>query len=135
MGLLHIWPSWPWSYGSCIYNYLCNRCLSPLMWVQIPLRRGVLDTTLCDKVTCDRSVISPVSSINKTDGHWNIVETGVKHYKLNQTKPYSFLQNHTNKFIWKILFFRFTFCKYIKSRNVMINKHLWWFHGNHIRIH
>jgi hypothetical protein len=26
-------------------------CLSPLMWVQIPLRWGVLYTTLCDKVT------------------------------------------------------------------------------------
>ena len=24
-------PSWPWSYGSWIYNYLCNQCLSPLM--------------------------------------------------------------------------------------------------------
>jgi len=22
--------SWSWSYGSCIYNYLCNQCLSPL---------------------------------------------------------------------------------------------------------
>jgi len=30
-------PLWPWSYGSWIYNYLCNRCLSPLiLW--IPLR-------------------------------------------------------------------------------------------------
>ena len=26
--------SWPCSYGSWIYNYLCNQCLSPLMlWV------------------------------------------------------------------------------------------------------
>jgi len=23
-------PLWSWSYGSCIYNYLCNQCLSPL---------------------------------------------------------------------------------------------------------
>jgi len=23
--------SWPWSYGSSIYNYLCTLCLSPLM--------------------------------------------------------------------------------------------------------
>jgi hypothetical protein len=22
-------PSWSWSYGSWIYNYLCNQCLSP----------------------------------------------------------------------------------------------------------
>jgi len=29
---------WSWSYGSWIYNYLCNRCLSPLkLWVWIPL--------------------------------------------------------------------------------------------------
>ena len=39
------------SYDSWIYNYLCNKCLSPLkLWVRILLRRGVLDTTLCDKV-------------------------------------------------------------------------------------
>jgi len=32
-------PSWPWSYGSLIYNYLCNQCLSPLtMGVVMPLR-------------------------------------------------------------------------------------------------
>ena len=44
-------PSWLWSYGSWIYNNLCNQCLSPLkFWVWIPLRRGVLDSTLCDKV-------------------------------------------------------------------------------------
>jgi len=32
-------PSWPWSYDSWIYNYLCNQCLSPLMlWVRISIR-------------------------------------------------------------------------------------------------
>ena len=63
-----------WSYGSWSYNYLCNQYLSPLtLWVQNPLRRDVLDTTLCDKV-CQWLVtgrlFSPdtsVSSINKTD--------------------------------------------------------------------
>jgi hypothetical protein len=30
--------SWLWSYGSWIYNYLCNQCISPLkLWVQILL--------------------------------------------------------------------------------------------------
>jgi hypothetical protein len=24
-------PSWPWSYGNWIYNFLCNQCLSPVM--------------------------------------------------------------------------------------------------------
>jgi hypothetical protein len=52
--------------------------------------RGVLDTTLCDKVcqwlTIDQSFSlgSPVSSINKTECHdiysWNIVESGFKNH-------------------------------------------------------
>jgi hypothetical protein len=45
-------PEWPWLYGSWIYNYLCNQCLSPLMlWVRITIRARC--TTLCDKVVCD----------------------------------------------------------------------------------
>jgi hypothetical protein len=67
-------PSWPWSYGSWIYNYLCNRCLSPLMlWVRISIRSRC--TTLCDKV-CQWlatgrwfSPGSPISSTYKTDRH------------------------------------------------------------------
>jgi hypothetical protein len=69
-------PSWPWSYGSWVYNYLCNRCLSPLkLWVRIPLRWGVCDTTICDKVcqwhAADRwfSPGTLVSSTNKNDRH------------------------------------------------------------------
>ena len=45
------------------------------LWVWIPLRRGVLDTTLCDKV-CQWLVAgwwfspgTPISSTNKTDRH------------------------------------------------------------------
>ena len=64
-------PSWSRSYGSWIYNYLSNQCLSPLMlWVWIPIRARC--TTLCDKV-CQWLVagwwFSPVSSTNKTDHH------------------------------------------------------------------
>ena len=69
-------PSWSWSYGSWIYNYLCNLCLSPLtLWVRIPLRRGVFDAKLCDKVcqwlAAGRwfSPDTTVSSTNKTDRH------------------------------------------------------------------
>jgi len=44
-------PSWWWSFGSWINNYLCNQCLSPLtLWVRFPPRRGLHDTTLCDKI-------------------------------------------------------------------------------------
>ena len=59
-----------------ITYYLCNQCQSPLtLWVQILLRRGVLDTTLCDKVCqwfASGRWFSPgtqVSSTNKTDHH------------------------------------------------------------------
>ena len=70
-----VWkPSWLWSYGSWIYNYLCNQCLSPLMlWVRISIRARF--TTLCDEV-CQWLVTGqwfspgpPVSSTNKTDHH------------------------------------------------------------------
>ena len=77
-------PSWSWSYGSWIYNYLCNQCLSSLtLWVQILLRQGVLDTTLNDKVCHWLTTglwFSPgtlVSSTNKTDCH-NITEILLK---------------------------------------------------------
>ena len=69
-------PSWSWSYDSWIYNYLSNQCLSPLtLWVQTPLRRGLLDTTLCDKVCHWLAAglwFSPctlVSFTNKTERH------------------------------------------------------------------
>ena len=53
-GIFSIFKEGPWSHSSCIYNYLCNQCLSPLMWVWISIRARC--TTLC-------------SSINKTDRH------------------------------------------------------------------
>jgi hypothetical protein len=62
---------YPW-----IYNYLHNQCLSPLkLWIRIPFKQGVLDTTLCDKVCQWLAAgrwFSPgtsVSSTNKTDRH------------------------------------------------------------------
>ena len=58
--------SWSWSYGSWIYNYLCNQCLLPLkLWVRIPF------------------IGTPISSINKTDRHdiTEILWSGVKHDK------------------------------------------------------
>ena len=65
-------PLWTWSYGNCIYNYLCNQCLSPeMLWVRISIRTRC--TTFCDHV-CQWlatgrwvSLGPPVSSINKAD--------------------------------------------------------------------
>ena len=83
-------PSWLWSYGSWICNYLCNQCLSPL---KFEFCSGeVYSTTLCDKV-CQWLVagwgFSPgtlVSSTTKTDCH-NITEILLKVtlYTINQT--------------------------------------------------
>jgi len=66
--------SWLWSYGSWIYNYLCNQLPSPVtLWVRISPRRGVLGTIFCDKdcqCLATGRWFSPgtlVSSTNKTD--------------------------------------------------------------------
>ena len=61
-------PSWSWSYGSWVYNYLCNQCLSPL---KLCSWRGVLYTTLCDKVCqwLSAGLWFFIRSSNKTDRH------------------------------------------------------------------
>jgi hypothetical protein len=49
--IIYFWGRRSRDRGSWIYNYLCNQCLSPLtLRVRIPLRRGVLYTSLCDLV-------------------------------------------------------------------------------------
>ena len=91
---LQLWLSWQWWYGSWIYNYLCNQCLSPLLlWVWISIRARC--TTLCDKV-CQWlgtgqwfSQGPPVSSTNKTYRH-DITEILLK-VALNTMKQ----TNHT----------------------------------------
>ena len=63
----------------------------PTLWVQTPLRRGVLDTTLCDKVCQWLATgwwfppVTPVSPPKKWPPryNWNIVESDVKHHKPN----------------------------------------------------
>jgi len=77
------WPSWPWSYGSWIYNYLCNRCPSPLMlWLRLLPRARC--TTLCDKVcqwlAAGRlfSLGPPVSTTNKTEILWKVALNTIK---------------------------------------------------------
>jgi len=50
---------WSWSYGSWIYNYLYNQCLSPLkLRVRTPfMTRGTRYNIICLSVTCDRPVV------------------------------------------------------------------------------
>ena len=86
-------PSWSWSYGSWVYSYLCIQSLSPLtLWVRIPLRWGVLDTTLCDESWYSDLRRSVVFSRYSGFLHqwnwppryrWNSVESGVKHHSTN----------------------------------------------------
>ena len=87
-------PSWPWSYGSWIYNYLCNQCPSPLHDV-VNFRMSIRArcTALCDKV-CQWLATGrwfspgpPVSSTNKNwrpRYNWHIVESGVKYHQTNK---------------------------------------------------
>ena len=87
----------PWSYGSWIYNYLCNQFISPLMlWFRISIRAMCI--ILCDKV-CQYLATGrvtpgpPVSSNNKTDRH-DITEILLK-VVLNSIKQ-------TSKILWPL---------------------------------
>jgi hypothetical protein len=68
-------PSWSWSYGSWIFNYLCNQCLSPLKFKLHSWR--VLDTTLYDSLSVTWSWFSLVCSTNK-NWLYNITEILLK---------------------------------------------------------
>jgi hypothetical protein len=69
--------SWSLLYGSWIYDYLCNQCLSPLtLWVRTPLRRYVLDTILCDKVCRWLATglwFSPGTPVSSTNKKWHSI--------------------------------------------------------------
>ena len=74
-----LWRALSWSCGSWIYNYLCNNCLLPLkLWVQIPLKRGVLSTTLCNNFSG-----FPLPMKLTPWYRWNIVESSAKHHNPN----------------------------------------------------
>ena len=109
--------SWSLSYGSWInnYMYLCNQNLSPLtLRVLNPFRRGVHNTTLCDKV-CQWlatgwwfSQSTSVSSTNKTDCH-DITEILLK-VVLNTTNNPTHLEwNHIIYIQHKRITYRFSF--------------------------
>jgi hypothetical protein len=78
---------WDHNYGSWIFNYLYNQCLSPLkLWVRILF---MARCTWCDKVTgqwFSAGTLVSSTNIKLTDTiyNWNIVESGVKH---NKSKP------------------------------------------------
>jgi hypothetical protein len=56
------WLLWSWSYG--IYNYLCNRCISPLMlWVLIPFMAR------CTRYSCVIKFVSDLRQVGKIALH------------------------------------------------------------------
>jgi hypothetical protein len=111
-------PSWPWSYGSWIYNYLSMH--------SVPITTDVVSSNLdqgevynimwkvCQWLATGWwfSLGPPVSSTNKTDRHdiqcsCNIVESGIKHHQTNnQTDNVVSLQllliriNKNYRYIW-----------------------------------
>jgi hypothetical protein len=103
-------PSWLWWYGSWIYNYLCNQCLSPLtLWVRTRSWQGVHDTTLCDKV-CQWlatgrcfSPGTPVPPPNKTDPH-DIAKI-LRKVALHAIKK--------QKFLWEIYYHIYSFLTFL----------------------
>ena len=102
-------PSWSWSYGSWIYNHLCNQYLSPLMlWVRIPFMARC--RTLCDQRLATGLGFStgiPVSSTNKTDRH-DITEILLKAVLRNIT--ITLYSQSIKKNIWKMCSFRISIC-------------------------
>ena len=113
-------PSWPWSYGSWIYNYLCIQCLSPLrLWVQISIRARC--TTSCYKV-CQWLATGrwfspgpPVSSTNKTDRH-DISEIS---YTVDYWWPVHMFNENTK-------YYTHTTCTWFRERNNQIELRFVW---------
>jgi hypothetical protein len=72
---------WSWSYGSWIYNYLCNQCLSPLMWsitIELPQWWG-RGLGFCDNI----------SSLNILKNVWRLFLCILRKHKLRINFPHS----------------------------------------------
>ena len=82
-------PSLPWSYISWIYNYLCNKCLSPLMLcVRISIRAKC--TTLC---MCCSALLA------ESPASYTLTSLGIRHSSAVNFTLYFCVQNGGKK--WK----------------------------------
>jgi len=86
-------PPWPWSYGSWIYNYICNQCLSPLRCCEFESRSGRSVQHYVIKFVSDLRQFCgflwvlrfpPSIKLTATIYSWNIVESGVKYHQTNE---------------------------------------------------
>jgi hypothetical protein len=90
-------PSWPWSYGSWIYNYQCNQWLSPLtLWVRIQLRRYEI------KLVSDLRQVGCFSPGFLQHSNWNIVNIGIKRHKPNLSNGHEYLPLKFHIFIFSL---------------------------------
>ena len=96
---------WSWSFGSWMYSYLFNQCISPQrLWIRIP-------TTLCGKVLS--MVFSGYSGflhqLNWPPRYsWNIIGSGIKHHRHNPNliiKWISYFVTTQILYFFSILFF------------------------------
>jgi len=129
-------PSLAWSYGSWIYNYLCNLFLSPLM-LQIRILLGARCTTLYDSllVTCDRSMVfSGFLHHNITEILLKVALNTIKPTKKSRRKEALFINNKIhccitteqlarwNKIMLKIITPKL-YCSYLN--NSFYSRRLW----------
>jgi len=103
-----------------------------MLWVRILLRRGVLDTTLCDKV-CQWiaagqwfSLVTPVSSTNKTD-HQDLTEILLK-VALNNIKPNQSIRIEEVSFsikVFELHILKLSVEQMISFRSITMNHYIW----------
>jgi hypothetical protein len=118
--------SWSWLYGSWIYNYLCNQCLSPrTLWVRIPLMaRSIWYNIMWQRLamTCGRSVVfcgysGFLHRLNWPPRYnWNMVESGVKHHTPNPIVKKTISTDGTRQYTNTVLQSQ-TLCSSNKQRN------------------
>jgi hypothetical protein len=115
-------PSWQWSYGIWIYNYLCNQCLSPLLWVRSRSGQGVQHYVIkvCQRFATGQwfSLDPPVSSINKTDRHDTEILLKVALNTIKQTNIHSI---QCISCISKLFLFK-SFGRYFKREMLTIHR-------------
>jgi hypothetical protein len=120
--VLRLWCLTP--LGSWINNYLCNQCLSPpTLWVRIPLRRYVLDTTSREKV-CQwlaagrwrKLVLSLLSRITQFFSSINFIKMSNKYYIMNFCENHCYAVTDAWLVHWLIKYFRLQCPRFSKDQ-------------------
>jgi hypothetical protein len=97
--------SWSWSHGSWIYNYLCNKCLSPrTLWAESRSGEVYSIQHYVSQLLAAGLWFFPctsVSSTNKYERHdKSILEHRVKHHNPNLSCQFKHILRSSNKNKW-----------------------------------